>query len=403
MRLLAAMLNFSIKQRSDCPLRLAILASHPVQYYAPLFRTLAHQVDLTVFYAHNASHNDQAAAGFGVPFEWDVDLLSGYRHVFLTNVAHNPSPSRFTGADTPEIGQRLREGSFDALLVMGWYLKSYIQAIAAAKRAGLPVMVRGDSQLGTPRSALKTLVKAALYPLLLRQFDAALIVGMRNREYWTKYGYPAERMFVSPHCIDGNWFASRATDKARADLRGRLGIKPATKVALFAGKLVKFKRPLAVLEAAARVRKDGLAVEVVVAGSGPLESALVARAEELKLPLHLLGFCNQSQMPGAYAASDLLVLPSTGRETWGLVVNEALACGTPVLVSDTSGCAPDVVEHLGRQAVFTSGNISDLASGLKALLLAPPSANRLNGASEAFSLNAAAAGIRRAAETIAKA
>lgn len=403
MRLPAATPICSIKRRFDRPLRLAVLASHPVQYYAPLFRTLARQVDLTVFYAHIASRVDQAAAGFGVPFEWDVDLMSGYRHEFLCNVARKPSPSRFSGADTPEIGRLLREGNFDALLVMGWYLKSYLQAIAAAKWAGIPVMVRGDSQLGTPRSMLKTVAKGALYPFLLRQFDAALIVGKRNQEYWTKFGYPVERMFHSPHCIDGGWFASRATDEARVRLRGRLGVKPETKVVLFAGKLVEFKRPLDVLEGAARVQGDGIAVEVAVAGAGPLEAAVVARAGELGLRLHLLGFCNQSQMPEAYAASDVLVLPSTGRETWGLVVNEALACGRPILVSDAVGCAPDMAEHLGPQAVFAAGKLSAMASCLNNLLLAPPAATTLRSASEAFSLDAAAAGIKRAAEKIARA
>ena len=96
--------------------RLAILASHPVQYYAPLFRELAQRLDLTVFYAHSATDMDQARAGFGVGFSWDVDLLSGYEHVFLDNVARNPGLGRFSGVDTPEIGHRLREGRFDALL-----------------------------------------------------------------------------------------------------------------------------------------------------------------------------------------------------------------------------------------------------------------------------------------------
>jgi glycosyltransferase involved in cell wall biosynthesis len=358
---------------------------------------------LTVFYAHKSSENDQAAAGFGVPFEWDIDLLFGYRYEFLANVAHDPSPSRFGGADTPEIGQRLREGNFDALLVMGWYLKSYLQAILAAKRAGIPVLVRGDSQLGTPRSRLKTLAKGALYPVLLRLFDGALVVGKRNRAYWTRYGYPADRMFDSPHCVDTDWFASRATAGARERLRGRLQIKPDSMVVLFAGKLVQFKRPLDVLEGAAQVQRGGLLIEVVVAGAGPLEAAVVARAKELGLRLHLLGFCNQSRMPEAYAAADVLVLPSTGRETWGLVVNEALACGRPVLLSDAVGCAPDVAEHLGPQAVFAAGNISAMASRLKALLLAPPAPDRLRRASAAFSLDAAATGIKRALEKSKKA
>ena len=135
--------------------RLAVLCSHPVQYYAPLFRALAQRVDLTVFYGHDATAHDQAQAGLGVGFAWDVDLLIGYHHEFLPNVAREPGLERFSGVDTPEIGQRLQEGRFEAILLMGWYLKCFIQGLVAAKRLGIPVMVRGDSHLDTPRGPLK--------------------------------------------------------------------------------------------------------------------------------------------------------------------------------------------------------------------------------------------------------
>src|ERR1700730_16404303 len=165
-------------------MRLAVIASHPIQYYAPLFRVLAHRIDLTVFFAHRASPSDQAKAGFGVAFDWDIDLLSGYAHHFLTNVSKQPGVNHFAGCDTPEIGARLREGHFDALLVQGWNLKTFIQAVFAAKCQGMPVLARGDSHLGTSRSALKRAAKATAYPALLRLFDAALYVGQRSRDYW---------------------------------------------------------------------------------------------------------------------------------------------------------------------------------------------------------------------------
>src|SRR5690349_5865821 len=111
--------------------RLAVLTSHPIQYYAPLFRELAGRFDLHVFFAHRATPEEQAAAGFGVPFEWDVDLLSGYPHSFLKNVAQDPGTGRFSGCDTPEIGARLREGGFAALLLTGWNLKSFLQGLIA--------------------------------------------------------------------------------------------------------------------------------------------------------------------------------------------------------------------------------------------------------------------------------
>lgn len=381
-------------------MRLAVLTSHPIQYQAPIFRALAQRCDLTVFFAHSATSADQAAAGFGVTFNWDVDLLAGYKHVFLCNVATPPGLDRFSGCDTPEIGSRLREGSFDALLVAGWHLKTFIQALAAAKRIGLPALVRGDSQLETPRSFWKRGVKTVAYPVFLRLFDAALYVGERSRAYWEHYGYPRQRLFFSPHCVDNDWFAARATKEARAALRARLRVSEEVKVILFAGKLVPFKRPLDVIAAAGLMRCDGLSVEVMVAGSGALADEMTSAAAAAGVPLHHLGFCNQTEMPAAYAASDVLALPSDGRETWGLVANEALAAGRPIVLSDAVGSAPDLASDGRAGRVFPVGNAEALAEALANVIGSPPSAATIAAKSARYSIGAAVGGIMDAAASV---
>ena len=265
-------------------MRLAFVTSHPIQYYAPLFRALAQRLDLVVFFAHRATASDQANAGFGVGFDWDVALLSGYAHEFLRNVATRPALDRFSGCDTPEIAERLRKGRFDVVLVQGWYLKCFFQAALAAKRRRLPLIVRGDSHLDTPRSVLKRAAKSAVYPAFLRLFDAALHVGVRSRAYWRHYGYPASRLFFSPHCVDAAWFAARATAPARVELRARLGIGSEAKVALFAGKLVPLKRPMDLITAAVRLRANGRDLCILVAGAGPLEREIVGGGGRSRRP-----------------------------------------------------------------------------------------------------------------------
>lgn len=378
--------------------RLAILASHPVQYYAPLFRELARRVELEVFYAHEATATQQAQAGFAHAFSWDIDLLDGYRSRFLRNVAASPGTDRFAGCDTPDIDALLKAGDFSAVLALGWHLKSMLQGISAAKRQGLPVLVRGDSQLGTPRGRLKTQAKRLAYPLLLRIFDAALYVGQRNRAYFRHYGYPESRLFHSPHCVDTERFATGATQTARMALRQRLGIADHEAVVLFAGKLVPFKRPLDVIDAVAAMRRDGLSARALVAGSGPLEAELRARAAMLDVTVDHLGFQNQSKMPAAYAAADLLALPSTGRETWGLVCNEALACGLPIVVSEEIGCASDLARdgRVGRS--YACGDVAKLAEACAATLGDPPPREVVTAVSDRFSLARAADGIIEAIE-----
>jgi glycosyltransferase involved in cell wall biosynthesis len=377
-------------------MRLAIVASHPIQYQAPLFRELSRRVELRVFFVHRATPVDQANAGFGVNFDWDLDLLSGYQYSFLPNVSKRPSLDRFTGCDTPDIGKRFAEGHFDAVLVMGWHLKSFVQALVAAKRLGMPVLVRGDSHLGTPRSVFKKAAKAFAYPIFLRSFDAALYVGERSQAYWRHYGYPFARQFFSPHCVDAEWFARRATTEARMALRARLGLDSNAKVALFAGKLLPIKRPLDLVASAAQLRQKRGELAILVAGSGPLQDEMAARARLEGVVLHHLGFCNQSEMPAAYAAADVLVLTSAS-ETWGIVANEALACGRPIVVSDAVGCAPDLAWDGTAGRVFAVADVGALSAVLSEVFDHPPVDCAIAAKSAAYSIDAAAAGIIRAA------
>ena len=139
----------------------------------------------------------------------------------------------------------------------------------------------------------------------------------------------------------------------------------------------------------------------MIAGSGPLEAAVCAQALALGVPLHMLGFCNQSEMPGAYAAADVLVLPSTGRETWGLVANEALACGCPVVLSDAVGSAPDLAADARVGQTFPLGDVDACGQRLAAILAKPRERQAIAEMSNRFSLDAAAEGITRALAAIA--
>jgi glycosyltransferase involved in cell wall biosynthesis len=371
-------------------MRVAVMTSHPVQYYGPLFRELAATIDVHVFFAHRASPRDQALAGFGAAFDWDNDPTSGYPHTFLTNVARRPSADHFFGCDTPEISARLREGRFDALLMTGWALKAYVQALLAAKRLAMPVVARGDSHLDTPRSWLKRAMKGRLYPSLLRRFDAAAYVGRRSRAYYEHYDYPPERLFFSPHCVDTHWFAARATPDARQALRAELGVATGTKLVLFAGKLIGRKRPLDLVAAVARCRAEGLALHLLVAGDGMLREDLEEAARSTGTPLHVLGFCNQSRMPSVYAAADCLVLPSDV-ETWGLVANEALACNLPIIVTDACGCMLDFATNEMACLAYPTGDVPALARAIKVMSMLKTDAPRVLSAK--YSLQAATAGL----------
>src|SRR6266516_354776 len=145
--------------------RLAILTTHPIQYHGAWFRGLAEQpeLNLDVFYCHQATAKEQAEAGFGVEFDWDVSLLEGYPYRFLKNVARTPTISGFGGLDTPEIKNIIARERFDAVMINGWHYKSAWQAMRAWWKTGTPVMARSDSHLNTERQLTKRVAKWPFY------------------------------------------------------------------------------------------------------------------------------------------------------------------------------------------------------------------------------------------------
>jgi len=348
-----------------------ILATHPIQYYAPWYRALARhaQINLEVFYCHRQTPRDQARAGFGVAFDWDIPLLGGYQYRFLVNKSRNPGVYGFFGCDNPEIMRIISDSSYDAFIVQGWNVLSFWQAMIACWRSRTPVMVRGDSQLKTRRPLLKRLLMYLIYPWFLRKFDAYLAVGKRAQEYYLHYGADKNKMFFTPHCVDNDFFISSrsALESKHLDIRRGWGIPVEATVFLFVGKLIPKKRPADFLNALKAASRDTPGISGLIVGDGPLRPGLEGLARNTNLTVKFSGFLNQREMSRAYAASDVLVLPSDGRETWGMVVNEAFACGLPVIASDKVGCAPDLIFPGKTGEVFPCGDIERLAEIIRAL------------------------------------
>ena len=374
--------------------RLGVLLTHPVQYFGPLFRRLAEEpgVDLTVYYAHRPTAEDQGS-GFGVAFQWDVDLLGGYDSRFLNNVAAEPSAATFGGCDTPEIAGIVATGRFDAFLVMGWHAKSYWQAMRAGWTAGVPMLVRGDSQLGSEGPSLRAWARMLTHRRFVPRFAACLAVGTRSEEYFRFYG--ARRVVRSPHFVDNAHFAELAARSEIAATRRGWGIPDGAVVAGFVGKLVPKKHPADLVEAvAASGRRD---IHVVYVGDGELRAECEAVARRTGVAVTFAGFRNQTELPAEYAALDVLVLPSDARETWGLVVNEAMACGRPAIVSTAAGCTPDLVVEGKTGYSFPVGDIGALAACLRALPTNRPAFAALGANARAhvaaFTPEAAAAGV----------
>jgi len=324
--------------------RVAVVTTHPIQYQVPWLRRLSASpgIDLHVFFAMIPDAEEQGRE-FGVRFEWDIPLLDGYAYSVLENRSSRPSLTDFFGCDTPQLYREIRKGRFDAVIVNGWVVKSCLQALWACRRSGTPCIVRAEVNGLRPRVAWKR----GLHRLLLAQYSACLSIGSNNRRYLLERGVPAERIFETGYCVDNERFSGQAAkwraETGVAELRRRFGLESDPATFLFSGKFVEKKRPGDIIEAVRRLAPaDRERLQVLMVGGGPLGESLQAQAAGL--PIQFAGFLNQSEITAAYAASDCLLLPSDSGETWGLVVNEAMACGLPVIVSDQVGSAADLVQ-----------------------------------------------------------
>lgn len=328
-------------------MKLAIVSTHPIQYNAPFFRRLAQEpeIDLHVFYTwEQAASGPKFDPGFGRAVEWDIPLLEGYEYSFVKNTASEPGSHHYKGIINPSLIEDIKKWKPDVLLVYGWNFNSHLACLRYF-HGKIPVWFRGDSTLLDEKPGIKKMLRRLLLRWVYKHVDRALYVGTRNREYFLAHGLKESELIFVPHAIDNTRFSepNEVYEQEAAEWRRQLGIGPADKVILFAGKLEPKKNPFFLLELARKLKDKN--TWILIAGNGPLEKALKDEAKGLERVV-FLDFQNQQKMPVLYRVGDLFVLPSKGPgETWGLAVNEAMACRRPVMVSIQCGCAADLVKE----------------------------------------------------------
>jgi glycosyltransferase involved in cell wall biosynthesis len=400
--------------------RIAIFTSHPIQYQAPLFRALAasEALEPTVYFGSRHGVDVALDAGFGTAFRWDVPLLDGYPHAFLPNTAARPDVSRFGGVRLAGAEAALATGHHDALLLLGWQTMAHVQMLRAAWRLGLPVMLRGESTLArepargaqrTMRRAVWLPVRQRLYGAAFLKVDAFLVIGSRNRDYYRSFGVPNDKLFWAPYGVDNDWF--RLPDERRSAARGRirerLGVRDDTIVFASSAKLIARKRPLDLVDAVAALRRGGTDAHALFIGDGEERATVEARAAHHGIGpfVSIAGFVNQRELPEWYAAADALVLPSDSRETWGLVVNEAMAAGLPVVVSDAAGCSVDLVRERENGFTYPCGDVNALADRLMSIARLGPRGRQAFGDRsreivKGFAIDVAVSATEQAVKTI---
>jgi len=365
-------------------IKLAVLLSHPIQYFSPLFRKLASTagIDLTVLYCSRHALVRRMDKKFGVEFSWDIALLEGYKYKFLQNFPRDTSPRGPLSLFNPGIVRELLRERYDALIVYGYNYLTYWLAFLAAKASATKLLLRGESHLLAKRSVFRRLFKALPLGALLRSSDGYLAIGSRSAHYARHCGAAANRIFITPYSVDNDFFATRAEQGIRfkADMLKALGLPPETIVFAFFGKLYPRKAPFDLLRAFEKLQNKKAALLFV--GDGESRKVLQEYAARKKiLNVRFTGFLNQSRLPMYYGLADVVVLPSRG-EPWGLVINEAMASGCAVVVSEVCGCACDLVHEGENGYTFPAGDVEALSEILQELANNPERIRAMQQASK---------------------
>ena len=346
-------------------MRLAVVASHVIQYQDPFYRRLAAHpgIDLTVLFCSAEGAKTYHDAGMGTTLRWDLELLQGYEYRFLRNVGWGQGFFRLVN---PGLVPALVRGGFDAVLFMtGWAWLSAWIGFAACRVARIPIFLYGDSSYVPAEKSVRAKLRAAVMRSLFQLSSAFMISGKLNADYYKHYRADPRRFFPLPWAIDNERFVegSAFAPGERDAMRERYGIARDELAVIYSGKLIERKDPMTLLRALARMTHPAIAVFL---GDGALRADLERYAREHNIRAAFIGFINQTDLPKHYAMGDAFVLPSHF-DPRATVVNEAMACGLPIVITDRCGPSADIVRHGENGYVFAPGDEAALATHLDAL------------------------------------
>ncbi|MDA8528170.1 glycosyltransferase family 4 protein [Opitutaceae bacterium] len=356
---------------------LAILTSHPIQYQAPLWRSLAEdgRIKFEVWFLTPHATTPSRDQQFGQTFAWDQDLLAGYPNRFVP-IAPNWNMNSFRGVRTTDSWrEQFQAHGVTHLWVEGWRFWEFWCAIIQAHRLGIRVYLRGENNDLRPLSVSDRLIKQPILKYLFRHVEAFLTIGTASRRYYQRMGISDDRLHSAPYCVDNDaWATTTARLRDRRDeFRSAWNIPQQATCVMFCGKFIAKKRPLIIAEAARRAFGSNSNIHLLFVGDGELREALeesLARPDTP--PSTITGFLNLSRISEAFVAADCLILPSDPGETWGLVVNEAMASGLPVAASKECGSSEDLVVPLDSELQFDGNDPQRVAEALSRLVNHPP-------------------------------
>jgi glycosyltransferase involved in cell wall biosynthesis len=377
--------------------RIALITEIIAPYRIPVFNALAarDEIDLHVIFLAETDATQRHWLVYKDEIKFSYQVLPSYRrriagYNFLFNWGMTRALSRAAPA---------------AILCGGYSYFATWRAMKWARARRLPFLLWSESNTSDRRSSRG--IVESLKKMFIRNCNAFVVPGSSAREYLVGYGISSERIFVASNAVDNKLF-SEGADYARshdADIRRSLNLPQ--RYFLFVGRLVREKGVFDLVDAYQRLSSEIRAnVGLVVVGNGKSAGELEDRAANISPGnIQIAGFAQRDELAMYYGLAEAFIFP-THSDPWGLVVNEAMACGLPILATDVAGCVADLVKEGQNGLVMKVGDIPGLVSAMAAVAEDPVLRKKMAVASsrliESFSPGTWAGGIVQALETAAQ-
>ena len=354
--------------------RVALAISHPIQYLIPLYQKIIKEprINLTVYFFSTFGIKKEYCKEFRTVFKWDRLDLNNINYKVLRNYSPFPSTQTKLGLINFGIIKELITGNYDAVFIPSYGALTYLMAFLTAYFAKIPIILSGEPRF----PVIKRKIKQKLLRFLFSKVSAFCYVGKRARDFYKFYGIPDKKLFFTPYCVDNDFLLKESQDLQfkKEQLKEETGLPLENPIILYIAKINKNKHPFDLLEA---YRNLSLRATLLFVGDGPLLMKLKKQVNAKKIEnVFFSGFQNYSQIGKYYAVSDILVLPSAG-ESWGVVINEAMCFGLPIITTDKVMSAYDLVHQDENGYLLPVGDITALTKALEELLASPDKRKRM--------------------------
>ncbi|MEM7357725.1 MAG: glycosyltransferase family 4 protein [Pseudomonadota bacterium] len=349
--------------------RLAVVISHPIQHFAPLYQEInrSEAVEIKVFFLAENGVTEFRDQQFAEDFKWDIPLLDGYEHQFL-EPGKIIEKFTFLTMDSNKLVPALKAFRPDLIWLHGYAQLANLRVVLSSLRHQ-PIIYSSDSNLADARAWWRATLKRWYIRFFFSHCRYFLSISPSNRAYLAHFGVVKDKIVDTRFPVDIQRL-SQDRDKlpagSKQQLRAQLNIPEDARVLLFAGKLIEHKGPQLLLQAMSKLSQPAVALFV---GSGELLPSLEATARQQQLTdrVRFIGFVNQRELAAYYDLADVFVFPSL-KEPYGAVAAEVLPFALPMVVADSIGAIGASIIKGKNALLFATGQADRLANTLDGLL-----------------------------------